>query len=238
MDSVRTEHGSCATCALLVVMLATAATAFAQGGLPAQERKKIHDQQFSGIGGEIDRQLAATNRDVTFDAYEPGWGEPSNGALRPLLDLYACNANAVIIGTSKASTSEATASGTTVYTTWTVQAEDVLKFPIAAQLQWGSTIEVLANGGSIVRPGGRRVTVKSRELPDGLDSAHRYLMFLRLIPETGAYRLTTIFTVDGEFAKSHPAGRYPTAEKVRSDDLLMATRNMVSEVLIAGNCAK
>jgi hypothetical protein len=63
-------------------------------------------------------------------------------------------------------------------------------------------------------------------------------MFLRLIPETGAYRLNAVFTVDGELAQSHPPGRYRQAEKARSQDLLAATRNVVTEVLVASNCAK
>jgi hypothetical protein len=75
-------------------------------------------------------------------------------------------------------------------------------------------------------------------MPEGLDSGHRYLMFLRLIEETGAFRLSAIFTVDGEFAKSHSPGRYPQVEKTRSEELLLAARRIANDSLAASNCVK
>jgi hypothetical protein len=75
-------------------------------------------------------------------------------------------------------------------------------------------------------------------MPEGLDSGHRYLMFLRLIEETGAFRLSAIFTVDGEFAKSHSPWRYPQVEKTRSEELLLAARRIANDSLAASNCVK
>ena len=239
MKSPHRNTASCGSFVLAMVLaLWPAGVGATQKPLSAAERKQIHDRLFSGMHGDIDRQLAGTKGDVVLEPYPTHRPEGALRSLKEVVDLYTCNAHAILVGFPTSSRSEEASSGTTIYTTWTIRAEDVLKIPYGRQLPQRSTVEALSNGGTVTRMDGRKITVPSLELPEGLHGTHRYLLFLRLVPETGSFRLNAAFGIDGELALSHPKGTYPNVEKARSEDLVTATRDAVPEALAWEGCVK
>ncbi|GMV23895.1 MAG: hypothetical protein AMXMBFR57_38440 [Acidimicrobiia bacterium] len=124
---------------------------------------------------------------------------------------------------------EETLMGTTVYTTWSLRVIDVLKSSSSSPTFYGAKMDAIAEGGTIQRTGGRRVTVISQLMPNGLEKSGRYLFFLLAIPDINAHQIAALLRVDGEFVQSLPSGRFAPLERIRSEDL----RPIASDAAIA-----
>lgn len=219
------------------VSATTIAAVDQQSQLSASERKKIHSGYFSGQHGEIDRQLAATVGDVEFETYQGS--EPPNYAAtaKEIAEIHGCGADAIVIAIPKASSSEASQFGQTVFTTWEMQVDDILKLPRTQKLQWRARISVLLNGGT-VNVGTRKVTVKNPDFPR-LTIGKPYLLFLRLVPKTGAYLPWFLLDVSGERLANVRPGAFPALEKVPTDEFLSLLRSdVIPTMLSTGKCSK
>lgn len=123
----------------------------------------------------------------------PGYTPP------PFLNAIACEADAVVVGVlGGASASDLTDDGHFIFTDYELTVEEVVKDNAAAPLRQGGGIVVTRPGGE-VRLNGRSV----RALDDAFKpfaAGGRYVLFLRYVPATGAYRAfgSGSFRLDGD----------------------------------------
>lgn len=106
------------------------------------------------------------------------------------LDKYlrkiSCQSDAVVIGTVSNKSSQLIEQGTFAFTDYEVAVSQVLKDNSLSTIQPSSVIVTTRSGGS-VRLNGRVVrALDYREEP--LEVNEQYLLFLKYLPETGAYR--------------------------------------------------
>jgi hypothetical protein len=239
MTYVRVSARMTGTLLLLIVLATIQCTTVGAAGqkpISAAERKKIHDQQFSGLSGEIASRLARSQGDLVFDAYGTE-DAPQYDSASALTEVWTCGSNAVVIGRPTAAFSEATEDGRTIYTTWNVLANDVLKAAAGRSVQPGNHIDVLMNGGS-AKVGNRNVTVTHPYLPT-LRPNRRYLFFLHLVEPTGAFKAGFVVDVTDEYLVNLRRGSYPDLEKLNTDELVTSLlSDVIPRALAAPLCAK
>lgn len=191
---------------LLVIAVATATAALRgqrQGQpsageeepTPIQEgvmtkKQKEHGKIFKGYGwftrGQKIRDLVAGRGDVEV------WAPLETTPLLPPVNLgdylqkLTCDADAVAIVKVKSKSSNLVEDGTFLFTDYEATAEVVLKNNAAASLQQGGNLTVTRGGGAVVLNGHtvKAIDPNLRRLVVG----ERYLLYLRFIPTTGAYR--------------------------------------------------
>jgi hypothetical protein len=111
---------------------------------------------------------------------------PTGNSNAPALENLICPADAVVIGTVKSKASHLTADGYFVFTDYEITVEDVLKDNAAARILLSSDITVTRPGGRVYVDGRNISALDKSFLP--LEEGGRYLLFLRFIPQTGAYQ--------------------------------------------------
>lgn len=191
----------------------------------ATARAKAITMLFSGSRGAIDRALASSQGDLVLEPHPTTSPEPRFSDAKDYLLTNSCLADSVVIADLIGGVSEETLMSTTVYTTWSLRVIDVLKSSSSGSIFYGAKMEAIAEGGTILRTGGRRVTVISPLMPDGLEKGGRYIFFLLGIPDINAYQIAALLRVDGEFVQSLPAGRLPLLERIRSEDIRAIARD-------------
>ena len=139
--------------------------------------KKIKDIAASGVG---DVSVVIMAEGGIDSPYTP----PFN--LSSFLEKSACEADAIIVGTVKSKDSQLTEDGEFIFTDYEMSVSQVLKDNAAASISIGSDITVTRAGGEM-RLNGRKVTATS-EYFEPLTVGEQYLLFLRFIPATGAYK--------------------------------------------------
>jgi hypothetical protein len=111
---------------------------------------------------------------------------PTSFDLDEFLKGSVRDADAVIVGSVKSKTSMFNEEETFVFTDYQFNVEEVLKNNSASPLSLGAEVIVTRPGGAVVLGNGRLVRVGNRNLhPFAVDG--RYVLFLKYIPETGAY---------------------------------------------------
>lgn len=165
----------------------------------APGRKKLRELAQEAPGGaEISVGILPPQAQLPY--YPAGQAPPP--APDPLREM-AGGADAIVVGTVRQKTSQLTADETFVFTDYELAVEDVLKDNPAAHVEPGCSITVARPGGKILLDG--RVVTASDSLYKPLGVGGRYILFLRFIPATGAYRP---FTDKGSFEVS--GGRVST----------------------------
>lgn len=155
------------------------------------EKQKEHSKLYKQY--KRDRKLpaiaATANDDVTIvEGVPQKIFQPGSPRFTPetFINKLGCNSDAVVIGVIKDRTSQLTENEEFVFTDSDLLVEDVLKNNSLALIQKGTLITVTRPGGT-VQINGRKVRVVDEAFKP-FDVEGTYLLFLRFIPATGAYR--------------------------------------------------
>jgi hypothetical protein len=163
------------------------------------EKQRVHSRLFErySAGRKLDvpppeRRLGRNTVETAEETVylEPGITVSSPDVPIPtfidFLKELSCNADAIVIGSARGRTSQLTENKEFLFSDYVVTSEEVFKNNSAAYIAPSSDI-------AVTRPGGR-VQIKGRTISavDGsfkpLDMGERYLLFLKYLPETGAYK--------------------------------------------------
>ncbi|HXE75919.1 MAG TPA: hypothetical protein VNN18_09835 [Candidatus Xenobia bacterium] len=163
-------------------------------GLSRAEIAKRHSTLYKGYQtGKNLKQLAASGSGeievsaTVFPGIMGGQDEdPRHLYPHWYLRLLGSEADAVVVGTRKHSSSSLTEGEDFIFSDFEMLVEEVIKNNPAAPIPLGSTIIVTRPGGAM-RISGRVVrAVDGRFEPFKL--RHRYVLFVKFVPQTGAYR--------------------------------------------------
>lgn len=162
------------------------ATPIVEGVMTAKQKK--HSKIFEGYKDRAKlRDLMIQKGDVEVreevgDVILPA--EPFN--LNSYLQRLSCKADAVVMGMVKSKASQINQDGTFVFTDYEFTAEDVLKNNAADSINPNTDITITRTGGAIKLNGHTARAIDYREVP--LIEGEHYLLFLKYVPETGAYK--------------------------------------------------
>jgi hypothetical protein len=164
-------------------------------GTPIQEgvmteRQKKHSKIFKGFEGATRgrklRDLVAERGDIDVREDLGTTFLPPSFNLHENLQRLACEADAVVIGTVKSKSSQLIEEGTFVFTDYEVAVEEILKNNFAAPIQQNNAITVTRSGGTVKLNGHIVRAIDYRDKP--LEIGEHYLLYLKFISDTGAYR--------------------------------------------------
>lgn len=121
-------------------------------------------------------------------------GTPMGGGIpgATQFDLYeflrdsACNADAVVIGRIESKSSQLTEDEDFIFTDYELTVEEILKDNPAAPVQLGYNMTITRPGG-LIRLNSRNIKATDSSFKP-LEIDKRYILFLRFIPTTGAYK--------------------------------------------------
>jgi hypothetical protein len=134
------------------------------------------------------RRLATlkANRVTLLPPSIPSFGPSIPPTGEDLIRSRYCEADAAVIGTIASKSSQLTEDGTFTFTTYQLRVTQVLKNNPAASLVVNSIIDITRPRGAIV-PNGRTILTRDLSFPL-LEMTGAYLLFLRFISSTGAYK--------------------------------------------------
>lgn len=175
------------------------ATPIQEGVMTEQQRQ--HAKLFKGYGsvtrGKSLRELVAKQGNVEVGRFVEDGILPTSFNQADYLRGSSCKADAVVIAAVKGKASQLTEEGTFTFTDYQVTVEEVLKNNPAASVRAGSDITVTRAGGAVKL--NNHTVVATDESEKSLETGGRYLLFLRFIPETGAYRSLSNVVGDDSF---------------------------------------
>lgn len=155
----------------------------------ATDKQKKHARLFKGYSdvtrGRKIRDLVAERGDVDVSREVGDMVIPASFSLHDYLQNLACKADAVVVGVVKSKSSQVTEDGTFIFTDYELTAEDVIKNNPASPVQPDSNITVTRTGGSVKINGHTARATDFSQRP--LHVGERYVLFLRFVPDTGAY---------------------------------------------------
>ena len=118
------------------------------------------------------------------------WGSSPEENIPRTLDEFlrvsVCSADAVVVGIVKNKSSQLTDEGTFIFTDSEMTVEEILKNNSSANIQPRDDV-LLTRPGGAVELNGKILRVTDRSFKP-LEVEHKYLVFLRFIPATGAYQ--------------------------------------------------
>lgn len=150
------------------------------------ERQKKHGRLFPYQAKKL-RDMADTHSgdiEVRMHADVMRTVDP-NAPEVPAVQFAVCNADSIFIGTLKSKTSQLTADESFIFTDYEMTVEQVVKGTPVAPAQVGADLTVTREGGEILLNG--RIFRARRDDFKAFEVGKRYLLFLRHLPETGAY---------------------------------------------------
>ncbi len=156
-----------------------------------REHSKLY-KDYKGVGKlrELIDQEANKGADEVTVTVLPGLPElaPATGsALSPgTLENLAASSDAIVVGTITNKTSQLTEDGTFVFTDHSLSVEEVLKDTTVPSIQPHSSLTVTRPGGRVLL-NGRVINVVDKSF-GRLVVGSRYLLFLKYVSSTGAYR--------------------------------------------------
>lgn len=164
------------------------ATPIREGVMTGKQKKhsKIFGRFEAYTRGKKLRELVAERGDVYVIVPNGDVQLPASFNLHDFFLNLTCQADAVIIGTVKSKTSQIIEEGTFVFTDYELIVTDVLKNNVAAPIELNGSITYTSPGGAVELNGHviRAVQRGRRPLQVGED----YLLYLKFIPETGAFK--------------------------------------------------
>ena len=154
------------------------------------ERERVHARLFDSHGTSSERLsdlIARRRHDIGISSTSCFGGDPNAPPFDPsgYVHRLSCGADAIVIGVLKSKSSQLTESGTYIFSDYEVTIEEVFKDNMAAPIQNGNEIIVTRPGGRI-RLNGYTVEATSNTFRPFIMGG-RYILFLRLVPESGAY---------------------------------------------------
>jgi hypothetical protein len=154
------------------------------------EKQKKHSKIFKrfegATGGRKLRDLVAERGDIEVREDVGTTFMPRSFNLRQYLQDLTCQADAVVVGTVKSKSSQLIEEGTFVFTDYELVAEEVLKNNVAVPIRQNNDITITRPGGAVKLNGHTIRAIDYRSEP--LEVGERYLLYLKFIPATGAYR--------------------------------------------------
>jgi hypothetical protein len=154
-------------------------------------KQRAHSKLFRGYAEEVTRgkklsQLVAERGDVRLVRYAGTPILPRSPNGNDFLQKLTCESDAVIIGDVKSKLSQISEEGSFLFTDYSLSVQEVLKNATRAPISPGGEVTVTRTGGAVKLNGH---TIRTVDLAQrSLEVGGRYLLFLRLIPATGAYR--------------------------------------------------
>lgn len=163
------------------------ATPIKEGVMTAKQKhhSKIFKKYEDVTGGKKLPDLIAQRRLISVEREVGDMIVPSSFNPQQFFQNLSCKADAVVVGTVTSKSSQLTDDQTFIFTDYELTVEDVLKNNAAAPLN-PSSITVTRTGGAVNLNGHIGLAVDHSQKPLVLNE--RYLLFLKFIPETGAYR--------------------------------------------------
>jgi hypothetical protein len=162
------------------------------------EKQKKHRKLFKHTGPKL-RDLAATQPGDIEVSVDLGLmiRVPDSSPRLPVFQSALCNADAVVIGTINTKSAQLTEEENFIFTDYQVSVEEVIKNNTLAPIEVGSAITSTRDGGA-VKLNDRTFRARREDFDPPL-LGQRYLLFLRFIPETGAYLMygNGAFQLDG-----------------------------------------
>lgn len=143
--------------------------------------ESIETARSQGIEGEVTKTLGIPSI--------PSFGE-SPTAMDFLRNL-SCKADAVVLGSVKSKASHLTEDETWVYTEYDFLVKSIVKDNSNLPIEINNTIEITRPGG-LIKFDDRVVRVKDR-LYDQLEKNKEYLLFLKFVPTTKGYRVSSAY---------------------------------------------
>ncbi len=155
--------------------------------LTPDQVEKVHGRLFhKGPVGRIPEMLSKTTGDVHVPCV-PGIAQKIQMALVDELGMLASESDLVVLGKTVKGTSHLNADKDFLYTDWNFTVGEVLKNNAGAAIQAGATILVTRPGGKL-QVNERTVYASCADFLD-FASEQQYLLYLRFVPETGAYAI-------------------------------------------------
>jgi len=155
-----------------------------------KEHSKLYKEDFKSRKGKKLTNIAATgigNVSVIIPVADGFQLEPTTPLnLHGFLKNLICDADAVVIGTVKSKSSHLTEEEEFIFTDYEMTVEEVLKDNSAASIQ-SRNIITATRGGGVLKINGRNVIAIDESLKP-LEVNSRYLLFLRFVPNTSAYK--------------------------------------------------
>ncbi|HEV2881216.1 MAG TPA: hypothetical protein VGX24_08085 [Pyrinomonadaceae bacterium] len=154
------------------------------------EKQRHHSKIFKSYGhvtkGKKLRDLVSEQGDteIVYNIGELPVNPPL--AREQLLQILTCEVDVVVSGVVKEKASQLLDEGTFIFTDYQLVVEDVLKNAAGNSLGRGDEITIVRPGGTVNLKGHLVRAVDNRQEP--LKVGEKYLVYLELIPETGAYR--------------------------------------------------
>lgn len=159
-------------------------TPIQEGVMTAKQKK--HSKIFKGYKDRPKlRDLIAQRGDVEVIQPVGNIRHPVSFELNPYLQDLSCLADAVVIGTVKSKASQINDDGTFVFTDYEFIPGEILKNNVAASISPNKDITITRTGGAVKLNGHIARAMDYRQLP--LIEDEHYLLFLKFVPETGAY---------------------------------------------------
>lgn len=177
----RTQHG-------IAPSKQEEATPIQEGVMTEKQRK--HSKIFKGFrevtGGKKLRDLVTERGDVEVIVPVGDVQTPRSVNLSKYLQNISCEADLVVIGTVKNKASQLIEEGTFVFTDYEVTATEILKNNPVVPIEPNNSITLTRSGGAVRLNNHIVRAIDYRNEP--LEVGNRYLLFLRFVSETGAYR--------------------------------------------------
>jgi hypothetical protein len=174
------------------------ATVVQEGALTPKQKK--HSRLFEIPGETKLKDRAPNSKEVEAGQDVPLRISRYSNPDEYLRDL-ACKSDAVIEGTVKSKASQLTEKGTNIFTDYELTVTKVLKNNDRAPIQSNSDVTITRIGGAVSLNG--RVLRAVYGSQPSLRAEKSYILFLKFIPETGAYTSVGIsgensFRVEGD----------------------------------------
>jgi hypothetical protein len=172
---------------LMLMLFLGALAVRGQGAKAPDQVEKVHSRLFrKGPVGQIPAMLSKSTGDVHVPCV-PGVVQRIQMPLVDELGMLTSESDLVVLGKTVQGTSHLNADKDFIYSDWNFSVEEVLKDNIHAAVQPGATILVTRPGGKL-QMNGRTVYANCTDFLD-FESGQQYLLYLRFVPETGAYAI-------------------------------------------------
>lgn len=160
-------------------------TPIQEGVMTAKQKK--HSKIFKGYKQRAKiRNLIDKQGDVKIIEMVGNVIAPLSFNLDTYLQELSCESNAVVVGTVKSKASQINDDGTFLFTDYGFIVEDILKNNAVAPINTINDITITRTGGAVKLNGHTVRAIDYREVP--LVEGEHYLLFLKFVPETGAYK--------------------------------------------------
>lgn len=209
------------------VLAVGSAQSLGQGKLTPDQIEKVHSRLFPhrGPAGQITDMASKGTGVLQVPCIVPTWQKVAMSSFADDLTILAYKSNLVVVGKAETGNSHLNDDKDFLYSDWTFTVEEVLKDNPTAPVQPEATILVTRSGGQLV-VNGRLVYAHCADFREFI-AGQEYLLFLSLVPETGAYATngTAVFSLSS--LRRLDQAHYHASESLDKESLLKTAREAV-----------